>query len=296
MIEIVALSIWCFMFGACTGSFLGLCAYRLPMGRYEPVREGIPVADIPLSISKPARSFCPVCKHQLHFLHIIPILSWLILRGRCGYCKTRVPARYTVIEILSGLFATLSYLRFGLTPTALAIFIVVSALILITCIDLDYMIIPNVINYPGTALGLLLGVVSTVTTLGGTLPLDRPFVHSWLESLLGIALGAGPLYLVWWLYLVIRKREGLGLGDIKLLIAIGALFGYECALITIFVGSVLGSIVGVILILLNRMGFSTAIPFGPYLVAGTLVYLYDFADIIMFLNGSSTSTNWRVFQ
>ena len=284
------------MFGACTGSFLGLCAYRLPMGRYEPVREGIPTTDTPLSVSRPARSFCPVCKHQLHFLHIIPILSWLALRGRCAYCKTRVPARYTVIEILSGVFATLSYLRFGLTPTALAIFVVVSALILIAVIDLDYMIIPNVINYPGAALGILIGVLSSFAPLDGIIPLDRPFVQSWLESLLGIIFGAGPLYLVWWLYLVIRQREGLGLGDIKLLIAIGALFGYECALLTIFLGSVLGSVVGVILILVKRMGFSTAIPFGPYLVTGTLVYLYDFADVITFLSGASASTIWRAFQ
>jgi len=296
MIDIVTISIWCFMFGACTGSFLGLCVYRLPMGKYEPVREGIPVTDTPLSVSKPARSFCPVCKHQLHFLHIIPIISWLVLRGRCGYCKARVPARYTIIEILSGLFATLSYLRFGLTPTALAIFIVVSALILITFIDLDYMIIPNVINYPGVALGVALGVVSSITSFGGILPLERPFVHSWLDSLLGIIFGAGPLYLVWWLYLVIRKREGLGLGDIKLLVAIGALFGYECALITIFIGSILGSIIGVVLLVVNRLGLGTAIPFGPYLVAGALVYLYNFADAVTFLSGTSASTVWRVLQ
>jgi leader peptidase (prepilin peptidase)/N-methyltransferase len=201
-----------------------------------------------------------------------------------------------VIEILSGVFATLSYLRFGLTPTALAIFVVVSALILIAFIDLDYMIIPNVINYPGAALGILIGVLSSFAPLDGIIPLDRPFVQSWLESLLGIIFGAGPLYLVWWLYLVIRQREGLGLGDIKLLIAIGALFGYECALLTIFLGSVLGSVVGVILILVKRMGFSTAIPFGPYLVTGTLVYLYDFADVITFLSGASASTIWRAFQ
>ncbi len=296
MIDIIVISIWCFMFGACTGSFLGLCSYRLPMGRYEPVREGIPTTDTPLSINRPARSFCPVCKHQLHFLHIIPILSWLALRGRCAYCKTRVPARYTVIELISGVFAVLSYLRFGLTPTALTIFIVVSALILITFIDLDYMIIPNVINYPGTVLGLLIGLLSSFAPLDGIIPLERPFVQSWLESVLGIIFGAGPLYLVWWLYLVIRKREGLGLGDIKLLIAIGALFGYECALLTIFLGSVLGSVVGVLLILMKRMGFSTAIPFGPYLVAGALVYLYDFADVITFLSGTNTSTIWRAFQ
>jgi leader peptidase (prepilin peptidase)/N-methyltransferase len=101
---------------------------------------------------------------------------------------------------------------------------------------------------------------------------------------------------VWWLYLVIRKREGLGLGDIKLLIAIGALFGYECALLTIFIGSILGSVVGLLLILIQRKGLSTAIPFGPYLVAGTLVYIYDFIDIITFLSGKSVATIWRAFQ
>jgi leader peptidase (prepilin peptidase)/N-methyltransferase len=286
----------CFVFGSIIGSFLAVCAFRIPMGKYEPVRADIPELDGPLSPLYPRRSFCPRCRQQLKWHHTIPIVSWILLRGRCAFCRTPIPFRYFAIEILAGCVAILCYLRFGVTPTAAFAFLVVCALIVLACIDIDYMILPDVITYPGTLLGVLLGAASSYLPLGGFLPLEHPFTSSLVESLLGIALGAGSLYAAWWLYLVVRKREGLGLGDIKLLAMLGAIFGHECALITIFIGSVLGSVVGLALIALRRHAFSNYISFGPYLIVAAIIYIFDFANLIHHLQVPEDPTIWRGFR
>jgi leader peptidase (prepilin peptidase)/N-methyltransferase len=286
----------CFAFGGILGSFLGVCVYRIPMGRYEPVRKDLPISTIPVSLISPRRSFCPRCTHQLRWYHTVPIISWIALRGRCAFCQAPIPLRYCTIELLTGLFATLCYLRFGLTPTACVAFVVVCALIVITYIDLDYMIIPNVITYPGTFTGLMLGLASSYLPLSGYLPLDRPFSTSFLESALGVLSGAGTLLAIWWFYLVVRKREGLGLGDVKLLAMLGALFGYQCSIFTIFLGSVFGSVVGLSMIALKRHSFSNYLSFGPYLVAAAIVYIFNFADLIAHLRNPAYATIWRAFQ
>jgi leader peptidase (prepilin peptidase)/N-methyltransferase len=171
-----------------------------------------------------------------------------------------------------------------------------SALIVITFIDIDYMIIPDLITYPGTAIGLLLGAASSLLPATGVFPLQFPFTQSFVESLLGVALGAGTLYLVWWLYLMIRRREGLGLGDIKLLAMLGALFGYQCSLATIFVGSVCGSIVGLLLVAIRRHKYSMHISFGPYLAFAATLYIFNFPNLVQYLQGATTETIWRALQ
>jgi leader peptidase (prepilin peptidase)/N-methyltransferase len=188
----------------------------------------------------------------------------------------------------------LSIIRFGVSPTAAGVFVVVCALLVITFIDLDYMIIPDLITYPGTLLGILLGVASSYFPLYGILPLKPPFISSLTGSLLGIAFGAGLLYLVWWFYLVVRKREGLGLGDVKLLAMLGALFGYKCSLATIFIGSVLGSIVGLSLMIFRRHSFTSYISFGPYLVIAAILYIFDVADLLTRVQISAASSAWRI--
>jgi leader peptidase (prepilin peptidase)/N-methyltransferase len=285
----------CFAFGSIIGSFLAVCAFRIPMGKYEPVRSNIPEIHTHLSPLYPRRSFCPHCRQQLKWYHTIPILSWIALGGKCAFCKASIPFRYCAIELIAGVAAILCYLRFGVTPTAAFAFVVVCALIVITYIDIDYMIIPDVITYPGTLLGVLLGTASSYMPLAGLFPLEHPFTSSLAESLLGIALGAGSLYAAWWLYLLIRKREGLGLGDIKLLAMLGALFGYECALITIFIGSVLGSVIGLALIAFRRHEFSNYISFGPYLIVAAVIYIFDFANLIHHLQTPEDTTLWRAF-
>lgn len=296
MIEPLSVSILCFAIGAIIGSFLGVCIYRIPMGTYEPVREDIRELTYEVSILSPARSFCPHCESQIAWHHNIPILSWLLLRGRCSSCKTAIPFRYLLLELLTGAFAVFCYLRFGLSISALIAFIVTAALIVITFIDIDYMIIPDIITYPGTAIGLLLGGVASLLPDSGVFPLQPPFTQSIGDSLLGIALGAGTLYLVWWLYLVIRHKEGLGLGDIKLLAMLGAIFGYHCSLATIFIGSVLGSIVGVTLIVLRRHKYSMYISFGPYLAFAATLYIFNFPNLINYLRGATGQTIWRALQ
>jgi leader peptidase (prepilin peptidase)/N-methyltransferase len=150
----------------------------------------------------------------------------------------------------------------------------------ITFIDIDYMIIPNVITYPGIVFGVGLGALQSAIRAFGvaepmSLNISLPFVQSFSDSMLGIAFGGGTLYLVWWLYLVVRKREGLGLGDIKLLAMLGALLGYDCALATIFIGSVLGSVIGIALIALRRHSFSMHLSFGPYLAIAASFYILN---------------------
>jgi leader peptidase (prepilin peptidase)/N-methyltransferase len=296
MTEIIAVSILCFGLGTIIGSFLGACSYRIPMGKYEPAREGIRELSHPVSIISPARSFCPQCEAQLAWHHNIPIFSWCMLRGRCASCSAAIPVRYLVIELLTGFFAVCCYLRFGANLSAVVAFAIVSALIVITFIDFDYMIIPNVITYPGTAAGLSLGIASSLITAGNLLPLQQPFTQSLWESLLGILFGAGTLYVVWWFYLVLRKREGLGLGDIKLLAMLGAFFGYQCSLATIFIGSVLGSIVGLALIVLRRHRYSMHISFGPYLAFAAALYIFNFANLIQYLRGEISNTVWRAIH
>lgn len=285
----------CFILGAITGSFLGLFAYRFPMGVYEPVRSDFPVVDSRLSVFKPVRSFCPFCKQQLKWLHIIPLISWLALGGKCGFCKTPIGIRHFVTELITGILCALCYLRFGLTPAALIVFLILCSFVVITIIDIDYMIIPDAITYPGTFLGIGLGLASSYLSWPGVLPLGDPFVSSIAQSLIGIASGAGSLLLMWWLYLVVRKREGLGLGDIKLLAFIGAFFGYECALTTIFAGSILGSVVGLMMIALRRHSLASYLSFGPYLIFGAALHIFQFADLINYLLMKQPSTVWRFF-
>ena len=294
--DVVTISILCFIFGSIVGSFLGVCAFRIPMGKYEPIRREIPQVEIPVSILSPRRSFCPRCMRQLAWHQMIPIVSWFMLRGRCSSCEAKIPFRYCAIELTSAVFAVFCYLRFGLTPTALVAFIVVGALIVITFIDIDYMIIPDVITYPGTIVGIAIGLASSFLPTNTVFPLDPPFVSSVTASLLGIASGSGPLLAIWWFYLVVRKREGLGLGDVKLLALLGALFGYECALITIFIGSVLGSVVGLALIACKRHSVSSYLSFGPYLVVAAIIYIFNFADLIVHINHKSQESIWRVLQ
>jgi leader peptidase (prepilin peptidase)/N-methyltransferase len=275
MATVTTVSIICFVFGAIIGSFLSVCAYRIPMGKYTPEREGIKVLEQPVSITSPARSICPHCEHQLAWWHNIPLFSWLILRGRCAFCQARIPFRYFLIEVATGCLCGLCYWKFGLTLSGFVAFVFLCALVVITFIDIDYMIIPNVITYPGTIIGVILVLINEFASAPGTALLDRPFVASSYEAVMGLLAGPGVLLAIWWFYLKVRKRDGLGLGDVKLLAMIGVLFGWEASWLTIFVGSLVGSIFGIIQVLGRKMGLSHPLPFGPYLVAGFLFFLFD---------------------
>ena len=283
-----------FFFGTIIGSFLGVCAYRIPMGKYEPIHEGVKELNRTLSLISPSRSFCPQCERQLEWWHTIPVISWLLLRGRCAHCSTKIPFRYLFIELLTGTLCVLCLLRFGPSVTGLCAFAFICLFIVITFIDLDYMIIPDVITYPATFLGILIGVANHYLAGTQRTLLDAPFVQSPLESVGGLLMGPGLLIAVWWLYFKIRKKEGLGFGDVKLLAVCGATFGMECAWFTIFLGSILGSIIGMGLLLLRRSALSSYIPFGPYLAVAGVAYILDVPLLIARIFNPSLPLSWWI--
>ena len=245
-----------FAFGAIIGSFLNVCIARLPDGR---------------SIVRPP-SHCPKCQSFLAWYDNVPILSYLVLGGRCRTCRVRISAIYPAVEVLTGALAVALFLRLGPTLAFAGYFAFAAALVVITFIDLDHQLIPDVISLPGIVVGLAFSLVSPLVT-----PLD---------AALGVLAGGGTLLAVAWLYKTFRGQEGMGGGDVKLLAMIGAFLGWQSIFVTLFVGSVIGSIIGVGLMLYQRADTKLAIPFGPFLAGGALVYLFWGDRILAFYFGS----------
>ncbi len=277
MLTLLILSI---LFSAIIGSFLTVCIYRIPLGRKkgldsleEPEEE---VIQSSITIYSPARSFCPECNGVLRWYHNIPVLGFIFLKGKCAHCSKPIPSRYIVVELLSILFAVLSLEKFGPTPTALLAYLICATLIVLSFIDLDYFILPNVITYPCIIIGVIL------STINGFYPIfSDPFNQGLVDAFAGIAVGGGTLWLVSSLYELIRQRQGLGFGDVKLLALVGAFLGWRGAFFTIFFGSILGCVLGVGQLLFQRKGLAQPIPFGPYLAGGTLLYMLQLADPIV---------------
>lgn len=233
-----------FVFGALVGSFLNVCIHRIPGGE---------------SIAFPA-SHCPLCKAPIKPYDNVPIVSWLLLRGRCRSCAAGIAIRYPLVEMLGGIAAVGALCAFGLSAEALLIFAFLAALIVITFIDLDHQIIPDAISLPGIFVGF------AAALLFGT--------PSWSDSLIGILLGGGLLWAVAEGYARLTGREGMGGGDIKLLAMIGAFLGWRAIPVTVLVGSLLGSVIGLSLMALRGRDTKMAIPFGPFLAAGAVVALF----------------------
>ena len=244
-----------FVFGTIIGSFLNVCIARLPDGR---------------SIVRPP-SHCPQCQSFIAWYDNVPILSYLVLAGRCRSCRTRISPLYPAVEVLTGALAVALFLRLGPSLAFAGYFAFAAALVTITFIDLDHQIIPDVISLPGIAVGLAFSLVSPLVT-----PMD---------ALLGALLGGGILLSVAWLYKTLRGQDGMGGGDVKLLAMIGAFLGWRSIFVTLFVGSVIGSVIGVVLMLYQRADSKLAIPFGPFLACGALVYLFFGDRIVAFYFG-----------
>ncbi|MDX9786624.1 MAG: prepilin peptidase [Desulfobacterales bacterium] len=237
-----------FLFGLCVGSFLNVCIYRLPKGN---------------SIVRP-RSMCPVCHTTLQARDNIPILSYLFLGGKCRQCRTPIPLRYPLVELITGLLALAIVFRFSLTPAALIFFVFSAALIVVTFIDIDHQIIPDVITLPG------IFIFFAASFLLPHSDLKTPLIR----SLLGILSGGGSLFLVAWAYHALTGKEGMGGGDIKLLAMIGALLGWQGVLFTIFTGSTAGCLVGLLLMRSSQQKMKLRVPFGPFLSLGALLYVF----------------------
>jgi leader peptidase (prepilin peptidase)/N-methyltransferase len=235
--------LFAFVFGAVIGSFLNVCIHRLP------AKESV--------VYPP--SHCPGCGARIRSRDNIPLLSYVLLRGRCRSCGAPISLRYPVVEALSGALLVLLLYRFGLSP-ALGVYVAfVAALIVVSFIDLDHQIIPDVISLPGIVVGLV------ASALGQGPPL--------LDSVLGALVGGGILYAVAVGYHALTAREGMGGGDIKLLAMIGAFLGWRGVLVTLIVGSFTGAVVGISLILVRRTDSRVPIPFGPFLALGAVCAL-----------------------
>ena len=234
-----------FFAGTCIGSFLNVCIYRIPLHR---------------SIVRPG-SACPRCKTALPFYLNIPILSYILIKGKCRFCRTPISLRYPLVEALTGCLALAFAAKFGFTPAALFYFAFAATLVVISFIDIDFQIIPDVISLPG-----ILVFASAFLFLPQM---------DFIDTILGIAAGGGTLYLVALVYYLVRKEEGMGGGDIKLLAMIGGVVGWQGVAFTLFTGSLMGTAGGIIIMGLTRFGnVKLKIPFGPFLSAGSLVYIF----------------------
>jgi leader peptidase (prepilin peptidase)/N-methyltransferase len=238
------LEVFSFIFGAMIGSFLNVCIYRLP-------REE--------SIVFPG-SHCPSCNKPIPFYDNIPVISYLVLRGKCRNCRNPISLQYPLVEGICALSSLLLFLRFGPTLSYLIYFSFFAGLIVITVIDLYYQIIPDVISLPGIGAGLLASLVLPEITF--------------FNSLIGALLGGGSLFLVATVYQWLFKREGMGGGDVKLLAMIGAFLGWKAVILTIFFSSLIGSLTGIGVMLLRGKGFKYAIPFGPFLSLAAAISLF----------------------
>jgi len=226
-----------FAFGAIVGSFLNVCIVRLPEER---------------SIVRPP-SHCPGCRRDIAWYDNVPVLSYLVLRGRCRNCGIRISPLYPVVELLTGALAVALWMRLGLTLAFAGYFVFAAALVTITFIDLDHRIIPDVISLPGIVVGLAVSLVSPLVT-----PLD---------AVLGALIGGGILLAVAFGYQAIRGQEGMCGGDIKLL-------------------AMIGSLIGISIMLYQRADTKLAIPFGPFLAGGALVSLFFGDRILAFYFGA----------
>lgn len=230
--------------GMCIGSFLNVCIYRIPND---------------LSIISPP-STCPKCETGIKWYDNIPLISYLILGGRCRKCKTRISLRYPMVEVLTGLFAWLALLQFGFSFSALIYFLFIALLLTVTFIDIDHGIIPDIISLPGILLGLAASFA-------------LPQVD-WIDSLIGIIAGGGSLWIVIKVYYIMTGKLGMGGGDVKLLAMIGAFLGWKAIPFTIMTSSLVGTLVGVILMLKAGKGMKMRIPFGPFLAIGAILYIF----------------------
>ncbi len=254
-----------FLFGLIIGSFLNVCILRIPAGG---------------SIVRP-RSHCPACSAPIKPYDNIPVLSWLLLRGKCRACGAPISPLYPAVELLTGLLFLACFAAYGLAPEAAKWAVFSALLVVLVFTDLRERILPDKINYAGFALALVLSLFTkpvdgTALWLSNRLfdfPPPAPAL-SLVDALLGAAAGSGVLWLVAEGYFRLRGREGMGLGDVKMMLMAGAFLGLKRTVLTILAGSLLGSIIGLAVILIGRKGRDYELPFGTFLGAAALLVVF----------------------
>ena len=261
-----------FILSLMVGSFLNVVVYRLPKMLqkewYQDCREFLAeeVKDIPekefptLTLSKPASS-CPHCQHKIKFYENIPVISWLLLKGKCSACKAPISARYPIVEFITALLSLVVAHHYGASMTALWVIILTWSLISLTLIDLDHMLLPDQLIFPMLWLGLLINID------GAFVPLS--------DAVIGTVAGYMSLYSIFWLFKALTGKEGMGFGDFKLVAMFGAWFGWQLLPLFILMASCVAAIVGISLIVFKKHQREQPIPFGPYLaVAGWITLLW----------------------
>ena len=258
----VALTACVFLFGLIVGSFLNVVIYRLPIMMQrdwrsqcqelleEPLGEPLPTGRFDLAAP---RSRCRKCNHQITALQNIPVLSFLLMRGRCSNCGEAIGCRYPMVEITGGVLAALVAWKFGFSTQTIYAVLFTWALISLSFIDFDTTFLPDSITLPFLWLGLIANLFGTFTTLRA--------------AVLGAIAGYLALWLVYQLFKLLTNKEGMGFGDFKLLAMLGAWLGWEALPLIIILSSLVGAVVGLTLITLRGHGRDVPIPFGPYLAA-----------------------------
>lgn len=246
--------------GLLIGSFLNVVIYRLPKMLMRDWRmQAREVLDLPeqadaepFNLILP-NSSCPHCGHEIKPWENIPLVSWLVLRGKCSGCKEAISIRYPLVELACGLFSAVIAWQFGVSWDAVAMLVLTWGLLSMSLIDADHQILPDVLVLPLLWLGLILNSFGFFTSLS--------------DALWGAVIGYMSLWSIFWLFKLITGKEGMGYGDFKLLALIGAWGGWQVLPLTILLSSVLGAVIGIIILRLQRNGYNKPIPFGPYLAA-----------------------------
>jgi len=228
------------IFGTAVGSFLNVCIYRLPQRK---------------SLMWPG-SHCPHCQAAVKPYDNVPIAGYLWLRGRCRSCRVPISIQYPIVELVTGVIFLGAYLLVDSPALLIQRLLFACSMIVLFVIDLEHRILPDVITLPGIVLGFLFSLF---------LP------PGWRDSLIGIALGGGSLWLIGEVYFRVRHEEGMGFGDVKMLAMIGAFLGWKLMLLTLVLSSFLGSFVGIAMIAFKRGDMKYALPFGTFLAMGALV-------------------------
>ena len=246
------LHLFAFAMGASVGSFLNVFIYRWPQE---------------MSVVTPG-SHCPSCDRPLPWYLNIPILSWIMLRGRCRFCGAPISSRYLVIELLGGLWGVVCLWHFGPGLEAIALFVVGSALLGASVIDLEHRLLPDVVTLGSIPLALAMAF------------LPRPWVPAWpvnwYEGLLGMALGGGIFFFVLFVFQRATGKEGMGLGDVKLMAGMGALVGYQAVPTVILLSSVAGIAAWAVLRALQKADRDYMVPFGPFISAAAMVVMVGY--------------------
>ena len=244
--------------GGIWGSFANVCIYRLP------INESIAVN----------RSYCPQCKKKISWFDNIPLLSFFILGGKCRGCKSKIDNKYFVVELLSVICFASIYHFYGLTITALLLAVLSIFFIIIFFIDLKHYIIPNVLTFPFMIIGFIKSFDPN---------LDISIFPNYINSLIGGVMGYMIIWLIILFYKKFKNKEGMGLGDAKLLSAIGFWFGWICIPFIIFLSSVIALLIVAPSLINKSRKMSSQIPFGPYIITGCLIYVVFFDQFKLYL-------------